>query len=736
MSKIIKREIEIGGRSLSFEVGRLAGQTDMAVFGQYGETCVLVTITSGGLKPAMDYFPLRVDYLEKYYAGGVIKGSRWVKREGRPSDGATLSARLIDRSIRPRFAKEYMDETHVVITVLSIDKDNDPVLLGALTAFAALTFSSLPWQGPLGAVSVGQEGDKFILNPTTKQKQTSNLDLLVSGTGERVVMIEGTANQVPRQTMAEAIEFGQKNNVKLIAFIKKMDEEIGVKKISFKEKETKILMEKVDKKIHKDLEKILSSQENVKEKFFDLKKVVVEDFEDEKSKVVEEVIEKLFKKMIKKNLLAGKRPDGRKIDQVRPLKIEEGVLPRTHGSALFSRGATQVLTITTLGPLSLSQTIESAEGEEIKHYMHHYYMPPFTVGEAGYIGGPGRREIGHGALAEKALEPVLPEEKDFPYAMRLVSEVMSANGSTSMASVCGSSLSLMNAGVPIKAPVAGIAMGIVTEKIKDGEKYQILTDIAGIEDFNGEMDFKVTGTEEGITAIQLDVKNNGLTGAMVAETLTLAYQARHHILMEMNKVLAKPRSEISPYAPQLILLKIDKEKIGDVIGSGGRTIREISEKTNCEINVDDDGQVTIMGKKKEAIQRAADWIKGLTTEPEVGKVYQGEVKRIESFGAFVEILPGQDGLVHVSRMADGFVKDPNDVLSVGDKVKVKLYKIDDRHRINLSMILDGKSEKKANYSNNNRSVHKDNRQSHNKNKPSVDRFAHFRTLSKQREKGN
>ncbi len=357
MSKIIKREIEIGGRSLSFEVGRLAGQTDMAVFGQYGETCVLVTITSGGLKPAMDYFPLRVDYLEKYYAGGVIKGSRWVKREGRPSDGATLSARLIDRSIRPRFAKEYMDETHVVITVLSIDKDNDPVLLGALTAFAALTFSSLPWQGPLGAVSVGQEGDKFILNPTTKQKKTSNLDLLVSGTGERVVMIEGTANQVPRQTMAEAIEFGQKNNVKLIAFIKKMDEEIGVKKISFKEKETKILMEKVDKKIHKDLEKILSSQENVKEKFFDLKKVVVEDFEDEKSKVVEEVIEKLFKKMIKKNLLAGKRPDGRKIDQVRPLKIEQGVLPRTHGSALFSRGATQVLTITTLGPLSLSQTL-------------------------------------------------------------------------------------------------------------------------------------------------------------------------------------------------------------------------------------------------------------------------------------------------------------------------------------------------------------------------------------------
>jgi len=736
MSKIVKKEIEIGGRSLSFEVGRLAEQADMAVFGQYGETCVLVTVTSGGPKPAMDYFPLRVDYLEKYYAGGVIKGSRWVKREGRPSDEATLAARLIDRSIRPRFAKGYMDETHVVITVLSIDEENDPVLLGALTTFAALTFSSLPWQGPLSAVTVGREGDKFILNPSNKQKEESDLDLLVSGTGERVVMIEGASNQIPRQIMAEAIEFGQKNNVKLMTFIKEMSEAIGIKKVSFEEKEAKDLMEKVDKKIHKDLEKILSSQENVQEKFFDLKKAIVEDFEDEKSKAVGEAVEKLFKKMIKKNLLAGQRPDGRKVDQVRPLKIEEGILPRTHGSALFSRGETQVLTITTLGPLSLSQTIESADGEEKKRYMHHYYMPPFTVGETGYIGGPGRREIGHGALAEKALEPVLPEEKEFPYAMRLVSEVMSSNGSTSMASVCGSSLSLMNAGVPIKAPVAGIAMGIVTEKTKDGEKYQILTDIAGIEDFNGEMDFKVTGTEKGITAIQLDVKNDGLTKAVVAETLTLAYQARHHILIEMNKILAEPRSELSVYAPQLVLVKIDKEKIGDVIGSGGRTIREISEKTNCEINVDDDGQVTIMGGKKEDIQRAADWVKGLTTDPEVGKIYQGEVKRIESFGAFVEILPGQDGLVHVSRMADGFVKDPHDVISVGDKVKVKLYEIDDRHRINLTMILDEGKKKETNpsYSKSNYKPRESNRQPHKRS--SVDRFAHFRTLSKQREKGN
>ncbi len=734
MTEVLKKEIEIAGRNLSLEVGRLAEQADMAVLAQYGETCVLATVVTDEPQPEKGYFPLHVDYLEKLYAGGVIKGSRWVKREGRPSDEAVLAGRMIDRSIRPLFPAGYRNETQVVITVLSVDGKNDPVLVGAMATFAALSFSSAPWQGPIALTNIGLEDEQFVINPTEEQKEASPLDLVAAGNGKKTVMIEAEADQVSEDRIAEAVAAAQEVNARLVDFISQMREEVGVEKVSFQAIEDSQLKKDIDERVHDKLTEIIAEQAADVDTFLAYKEDIASEYSGEEQQAVKLIMEKLFKKMIRKNLLAGNRPDGRDPDEVRPLNVETGLLPRTHGSALFSRGKTQALTITTLGPLSRGQTIETAAGEEEKRYIHHYFMPPFTVGETGWIRGPGRREKGHGALAEKALRPVIPSEDDFPYAMRLVSEVMSSNGSTSMASVCGSSLSLMDAGVAIESPVAGIAIGAVTGE--DENDYQLLTDIAGIEDFNGEMDFKVAGTKQGITAIQLDVKNRGLTPAMIEETLEQAKEARRGILTTMNEVISQARGKISPYAPHLALVKVDPEKIGNIIGSGGRTIREICDETGCEINVDDEGRVTIMGEEEAAITRAKKWVKGLVTEAKVGKVYEGKVKRVESYGAFVEILPGKEGLVHVSRMEEGFVKDPHNKVSVGDKVKVKVYEIDERDRINLTMVLDEKKGAQSSGGSSGSKKKKPSRSS-KKNKTknkNVDRFSHFRERSTKKNK--
>ncbi|MGI6278225.1 MAG: polyribonucleotide nucleotidyltransferase [Patescibacteria group bacterium] len=735
MTKVIKKEIKLGGRSLSLEVGRFAPQADMAVLAQYGDTCVLATVVTGREKPELGYFPLTVDYLEKLYAGGRIKGSRWVKREGRPSDEAVLAGRLIDRSIRPFFPEGYLNETHIVITVLSVDGQNDPVLLGAIASFTALTFSPAPWQGPLGIVGVGQdEKGELILNPTTDQKEKSALDLIVAGTDKRAVMIEAEGNQVKEETVDSAIDFAMKGNGKLIDFIVDMGKEAGKDKVTFKPTENKVLEEEVSRFASKDLSAIFEKKGNCLDHLSAIKEAAIDHFQDDDSKEVGKIVEKLFKKAIKKRLLKGLRPDGRKTDEVRPISAEIDLLPRTHGSSLFKRGQTHVLNIATLGPLSLGQMIESPEGEEEKRYIHHYSMPPFTVGEAGFMRGPGRREIGHGALAEKALLPVIPSEEDFPYTILLVSEVMSSNGSTSMASVCSSSLSLMDAGVPISDPVAGIAIGIVTDKKGDKEEYQLLTDIAGVEDFNGEMDFKVAGTDKGITAIQLDVKNKGLTSQMVTETLTAAKKARGEILSAMNKVIDKSHKKLSQWAPKVDMITVDKEKIGEIIGPGGRMIKQISKETDCEINVEDDGKVSIIGNDRESIKKALDWIEGLVREVEPGEIFEGTVERIEPFGAFVNILPNRDGLVHISNMASGYVKDPHDVVSIGDKVKVKVIKVDERDRINLTMVLDDNGSSGENNRNKSSSKNtgsgkkKSNNRNQKKSKKTAefDRFSHFR----------
>ncbi|MDD3532207.1 MAG: polyribonucleotide nucleotidyltransferase [Candidatus Shapirobacteria bacterium] len=738
MTKVIKKEIDFGGRLLSLEVGRFAPQADMAVLASYGETCVLATVVTGKVKPELGYFPLTVDYLEKLYAGGRIKGSRWVKREGRPSDEAVLAGRLIDRSIRPFFPEDYFNETHIVITVLSVDGQNDPVLLGAIASFAALAFSPAPWEGPLGIVSVGQdEKGQFILNPSTEEKEKSPLDLVVAGTAQRAVMIEAEGNQVEEKTVDLAIDFALEANGRLIEFIVDMAQEAGKDKVSFAPANNKDLEKEVTTFVSKDLAAIFDKKGDVLDHFALIKETTLDHFSREDRDQVDKIVEKLFKKAMKKRLLQGLRPDGRKTDEVRPISAEIGLLPRTHGSALFKRGQTHVLNIATLGPLSLGQMIESPEGEEEKRYIHHYSMPPFTVGEAGFMRGPGRREIGHGALAEKALLPVIPSEEKFPYTILLVSEVMSSNGSTSMASVCASSLSLMDAGVPISDAVAGIAVGIVTDKKGDKENYQLLTDIAGVEDFNGEMDFKVAGTNKGITAIQLDVKNRGLTSLMVTETLAAAKKARGEILAVMSKVISKPHDNLSSWAPKVAMITVDKEKIGEIIGPGGRMIKQISQQTDCEINVEDDGKVSVIGHDQESIKKAVDWIDGLVREVKIGEVFQGKVERIEPFGAFVNILPNRDGLVHISNMASGYVKDPNDIVSIGDKVTVRVIKIDERDRINLTMVLDETGDNSKSDSGSGRKDNRPNdrgrssasgyaRQEDRKKRTEFDRFSHFR----------
>jgi len=695
--KTILKSVEIGGKNLTLEVGRFAAQASSAVLARYGDTMVLATVVVAKPREDLDYLPLGVEYVERLYAGGRIKGSRWVKREGRPSDEATLTARLIDRSVRPLFPEGYKNEIQVVITVLSVDSENsaDIPAIGAVSA--ALAIADIPWEGPIGAVRVGfvpKNGEGvFIINPTYQDLEFSELDLVISSTEKAIIMLEGGAKEISEETLLKAIEAGQKESLKIIKIINELAKEVGKKKEKFTPVEIKAsLINQIEKEVKKEVEEVVSlmaSKEGLGGVLEEIKQAVVEKYPEEKKDQIAKIIEKLFKKTIRNQILTkGKRPDGRKPTEIRPIEIEVGILPRTHGSAMFKRGNTQALTVTTLGSPSLEQLIESMEGEETKRYMHHYYMPPFSMGETGRVGWPSRREIGHGALAERALEAVLPSEEKFPYAIRIVSEIMSSNGSTSMASVCGSTLSLMDAGVPIKAPVSGIAMGMVSE----GEKQVILSDIIGLEDFDGDMDFKVAGTQKGITAIQMDVKTKDLTVKTLQKVLTQGKEGRDFILGKMLEVLPSSRTQVSKFAPKIEVVHVPVERIGEIIGPGGKIIRKIISETGAAIDVEDDGSVNISSPDQEAVKRAVEWVKSLVREVKPGEVFEGTIKRIQPFGAFVEVLPGKDGLVHVSRMSKDFVKDPSDLVTIGQKVKVRVTEIDDQGRINLSMLFGDENE--------------------------------------------
>ncbi|OGH21316.1 MAG: polyribonucleotide nucleotidyltransferase [Candidatus Levybacteria bacterium RIFCSPLOWO2_01_FULL_38_13] len=692
------KSIELAETLLTLETGELAKQATSSILARLGDTMVLSTLVVGQVREDIDYFPLTVEYVERLYAGGRIKGSRWVKREGRPSDEAILTARLIDRSIRPLFPKDFKKEVQVVITVLSVDGENEPDILSIIATSAALSISSVPWNGPVSAVRMGYvlekgNGNKeFIVNPGAAEVELSELDLIATQTKEKTVMIEGEGRQVPEDIVLEAIGKAHAENKKVIALIEDLVKKAGRKKeivspnVALSQLISKIQTEYKDEvsslvQTRLGKESTGSETEDLVGKIFEQMKL-----EDPQNpldkKLISQGIETVLFKIIREDILKkGKRPDGRKADDIREISSKVSVLPRTHGSAVFQRGETQVLTVVTLGSPKLEQLVESAEGEEVKTYMHHYSMPPYSVGETGRIGYPTRREIGHGALAERALLPVIPKQELFPYTIRVVSEVLSSNGSTSMASACGSTLALMDAGVPIVNSIAGIAMGLMS----DDSKYVILTDILGLEDFSGDMDFKVAGSDVGITGIQLDVKIPGLTLNQIKEVFEKSKKARLFILEKMLSVMPKSRTEVSKYAPKIEMIYIPVEKIGELIGPGGKTIRNIIAQTGATVDVEDDGSVAVSGTSEEAVGKAVHWIEALTREVKAGEEFEGEVKRILPFGAFVEILPGKEGMVHVSQMAEGFVKNPADVVSIGQKVKVRVMEIDEQGRINLSM---------------------------------------------------
>lgn len=694
--------LPFAGTTITLEIGELAPQATTSVLARYGDTTVLVTVVEGNDREDLGYFPLSVEYVERLYAGGRIKGSRWVKREGRPTDDAVLIGRLIDRSIRPLFPKAYKKEVQVVITVLSVDGEHEPDILAMNAVSCALALSPIPWNGPIGAIRMGYvkenaDGDKaeFLLNPTTSQSVYSELDLIVSQKDDKTVMIEAGALQVPENLLVEAIEKAHVETKKVVDFINDFAKKSGQSKHEVVENTRLLdLSKRIEKTYKKDLEKLAGILADKEAGGGETGKLVDTIFEKEKEqnpeaeidkKLVSQAVEKVMFSIIRSNAVKSKkRPDGRGLDEIRPLAARVSVLPRTHGSAVFQRGITQALTVATLGSPRMEQLIESAEGEESKRYIHHYSMPPYSVGEAGRIGTPSRREIGHGALAERALEPVIPSREKFPYTIRVVSEILSSNGSTSMASTCGSTLALMDAGVPIEKPVAGISVGMMSE----GDDYVLLTDIIGLEDFSGDMDFKVAGTDTGVTAIQLDVKIPGLTVPQIKEIFEKANSARMKILDVMVKAIGTSRAEVSEYAPKIEMIQIPVEKIGELIGPGGKTIKNIIAQTGATVDVEDDGSVTVSSTDDEAVRKAIDWVQGLTREVQAGEEFEGEVKRILPFGAFVEILPGKEGMVHVSQMSQDYVNNPEDVVSIGDSVKVRVMEIDEQGRINLTMKLD------------------------------------------------
>ena len=690
-------ETELAGRKLVIETGKLAGLANGSVLVKYGDTVVMVNVTaSKEPKEGIDFFPLSVDYEEKLYSVGKIPGS-YQKREGKPSDKAILAARAIDRPLRPLFPKDFRNDVVVVATVLSVEQDNSPEVAAMIGASAALSISDIPFGGPTAAVNVGLIDGEIIINPTEEQRKVSDLNLTVAGTIEKVAMIEAGANEVPDDVMLEAIKKGHEEIKKICAFIQKMKDEIGKPKFQYKSfavdhelyeyieqnftDKMKVAVQEVDKDTRDNNVSALTEEITtaVTEK-------LGEEEATERAQEIGEAIYKLEKKCVRDMIYyEHKRVDGRAIDEIRPLSCEVGLLPRTHGSALFTRGQTQVMSVVTLGMVSEEQELDGIDTEEAKRYMHQYNFPGYSVGEAKTSRGPGRREIGHGALAEKALVPVIPSKAEFPYAIRVVSEVLSSNGSTSQASICGSTLALMDAGVPIKRPVAGISTGLVTNP-ENPDDYVMLTDIQGLEDFFGDMDFKVGGTEKGITAIQVDIKIDGLTYKIIEEAFARTRKARQYILDEIMKpVISEPREEISKYAPHIITTQIKVEKIKDVIGKGGETINKIIEETGVKIDIEEDGQVFIYSTEQDKAEKALDMIEDIVREFEVGNIYYGTVTRTTTFGAFVDIGGGKEGLVHISKISKERVKNVEDYVKVGDKVPVKVIEIDDQGRINLTM---------------------------------------------------
>ncbi|KYD00054.1 polyribonucleotide nucleotidyltransferase [Heyndrickxia sporothermodurans] len=696
--------LDWAGRELTVEIGQLAKQANGAVLVRYGDTAVLSTATASKEPKSVDFFPLTVNYEERLYAVGKIPGG-FIKREGRPSEKAILASRLIDRPIRPLFADGFRNEVQVVSIVMSVDQDCPSEMAAMFGSSLSLSVSDIPFEGPIAGVIVGRIDNKFIINPTVSQMEKSDMHLTVAGTKDAINMVEAGANEVPEEIMLEAIMFGHEEIKRLIQFQEEIVSKIGKEKMEVTLYEIDEELEsEVRTMCEEDLIKAIQVQEKHarEEAIQEVKDQVIAKFEEREElaedtiKQVKQILNKLVKGEVRRLITEEKvRPDGRKIDEIRPLSSEVGLLSRTHGSGLFTRGQTQALSICTLGALGDVQILDGLGIEESKRFMHHYNFPQFSVGETGPMRGPGRREIGHGALGERALEPVIPNEQQFPYTIRLVSEVLESNGSTSQASICASTLAMMDAGVPIKAPVAGIAMGLV----KSGEHYTILTDIQGMEDHLGDMDFKVAGTSKGVTALQMDIKIEGLSRQILEEALQQAKQGRMQILNHMMSTISNPRESLSAFAPKILTMTINPDKIRDVIGPSGKQINKIIEETGVKIDIEQDGTVFISSTDEEMNKKAKKIIEDIVREVEVGQIYLGKVKRIEKFGAFVEIFSGKDGLVHISEIAEERVRKVEDVLKIGDEVLVKVLEIDNQGRVNLSRKSVLKEQKEKNENN-------------------------------------
>ena len=689
--------LEINGKEFIVNPNGLAEQANGSVMIRYGDTVVLGTATmSQEEREGLDFFPLTVEYEEKFYAAGKIRGPKFTKREGRPSDAAIITARLIDRSIRPRFDKNFKKDVQVISTCLSWDAENEPDIIGLMTSSISLLISDIPWNGPLAAVRVARNNSEFIVNPTYQEREKSDIDIFFTGFENEkkeiiVNMIEAGTDEVDEKTFTDAFSFAEKYIKKICDFQKIIASEIGKKKIeiipdlpdpNFINEIENLIQEKTETALNeKERNKSLEKTREIKDEIISF---VSQKYPEDKNKIKQSIFfleEKISEIINKKIIINGERPDGRKIEELRPLEAKVGLLPRTHGSALFARGQTKSLSILTLGSPGDYQLLEGMVSVGEKRFLHHYNFPPYSVGEVKPMRGPSRRDIGHGTLAEKALLPVIPHFEDFPYTIRIVSEIVSSNGSTSMASVSSSSLALMDAGVPIKKPVAGISIGI----IKENEKYKLLTDIQGVEDHCGGMDLKIAGTREGITAIQMDVKIEGLTKEILKEALSRGRDARFLILDKMESALGEPRKQLSVFAPRVVKIQINPEKIREIIGPGGKIINEIIGETGATIDIQDSGIVFVTSEKKEAVEKAVEWIKNIVREVEIGEIFQGKVKRIMNFGCFVEILPGQEGLVHISKLANQRVDKVEDVVNIGDIIPVKVIDIDEQGRINLSL---------------------------------------------------
>ena len=697
-------ETDFAGKKLIIETGELAQQANGSCTVRYGDTVVLATAVMGNIREGVDFFPLSVEYEERLYAAGKIKGSRWIKREGRPTDEAVLTARLVDRCIRPLFAKDIKNEIQVVITVLSYDQENDADALAIVAASAALAISDIPWAGPLAGLRVGQINGEWVLNPTFSAREKSELDLIVAGMNNKVLMIEAGANEASEDTVYQAIDFSTKHISHLVKFINEVVAAVGLPKVMPAakvvegEEETPESMKELAEKASQWI------KENIPQILFDKNLLTKESRQNALAIAKENMVKylkennigkdrckkalPLFNEFVEKEITRAileddKRVDGRKLTEIRPLSASVSLLPRTHGSGLFNRGETQVLSIVTLGAPGDEQFLDGMEETGKKRYMHHYNFPPYSVGETGRIGSPGRREIGHGALAEKALKPMIPSKEEFPYTIRVVSEVLGSNGSSSMGSTCGSTLALMDAGVPIKKPVAGIAMGVASDEEKG--LFKVITDLQDMEDGKGGMDFKIAGTRQGITAIQLDTKTKGLPMEVVKKTLEQGLKARVEILDVMDQAIAVPRAELSTFAPRIISFKIDIDKIRDVIGPGGKVINKIIEETGVQIDIEQDGTVMVTSTDEAGGAKAVEWIKNIVKVAAVGEVYDGKVSRLFDFGAMVEFLPGQEGMVHISELAYNRVNKVTDVVNIGDEVKVKVVGIDEKGRVNLSI---------------------------------------------------